>query len=223
MNVTIGGMFANQETVKLQVGSISGAQGPQGPTGPQGEQGERGPAGPQGIQGPKGETGAQGPQGEKGDTGADGKDGVSVTHAWNGTVLTVTSASGTSSADLKGEKGDTGASVEVDDTLSKAGAAADAKATGDALNALNEANAAQDERLTALEQESGIPSTSLRMLGWRIWIRRWTITASYAERTMFLAVSAQKRGSTKVTGRMKSTIPFLRRLRHAGMRLSRSL
>ena len=168
MNVTIGGMFANQETVKLQVGSISGAQGPQGPTGPQGEQGERGPtgpqgeqgergpAGPQGIQGPKGETGAQGPQGEKGDTGADGKDGVSVTHAWNGTVLTVTSASGTSSADLKGEKGDTGASVEVDDTLSKAGAAADAKATGDALNALNEANAAQDERLTALEQESGI-------------------------------------------------------------------
>lgn len=98
MNVTIGGMFANQETVKLQVGSISGAQGPQGPAGPQGE---RGPAGPQGIQGPKGET------------GADGKDGVSVTHAWNGTVLTVTSASGTSSADLKGEKGDAGAAAEL--------------------------------------------------------------------------------------------------------------
>lgn len=34
--------------------------------------------------------------------GADGEDGVSVTHSWNGTVLTVTSASGTSSADLKG-------------------------------------------------------------------------------------------------------------------------
>ena len=110
MNVTIGGMFANQETVKLQVGSISGAQGPQGPAGPQGE---RGPAGPQGIQGPKGETGVQGPQGEKGDTGADGKDGVSVTHAWNGTVLTVTSASGTSSADLKGEKGDAGEAAEL--------------------------------------------------------------------------------------------------------------
>ena len=35
-------------------------------------------------------------------------DGVSVTHQWNGTVLEVTSASGTTSADLKGEKGDQG-------------------------------------------------------------------------------------------------------------------
>ena len=35
-------------------------------------------------------------------------DGVSATHEWNGTVLTMTSASGTSSADLKGEKGDNG-------------------------------------------------------------------------------------------------------------------
>jgi hypothetical protein len=35
-----------------------------------------------------------------------GKDGVSATHSWNGTVLSITSASGTSSADLKGEKGD---------------------------------------------------------------------------------------------------------------------
>lgn len=31
-----------------------------------------------------------------------------ITHSWNGTILTVTSDSGTSSADLKGEKGDTG-------------------------------------------------------------------------------------------------------------------
>lgn len=35
-------------------------------------------------------------------------DGVSATHEWNGTVLTMASASGTSSADLKGEKGNTG-------------------------------------------------------------------------------------------------------------------
>ena len=34
-----------------------------------------------------------------------GKDGVSATHSWDGTVLTITSASGTSSADLKGEQG----------------------------------------------------------------------------------------------------------------------
>ena len=47
--------------------------------------------------------------GPKGDTGAAGKDGVSATHSWNGTTLTISSASGTSSADLKGPKGDTGA------------------------------------------------------------------------------------------------------------------
>ena len=33
--------------------------------------------------------------------GANGKDGVSATHSWNGPVLTVTSASGSSSVDLK--------------------------------------------------------------------------------------------------------------------------
>ena len=43
-----------------------------------------------------------------GGSGEPGKDGVSATREWNGTVLTVTSASGTSSADLKGEKGDPG-------------------------------------------------------------------------------------------------------------------
>lgn len=59
-----------------------------------------------GPQGPKGDTGPQGP---KGSDGANGADGVSVTHRWNGTVLEMTSASGTTSAYLKGEKGDTGA------------------------------------------------------------------------------------------------------------------
>lgn len=44
-------------------------------------------------------------RGPAGQDGKDGKDGVSVTHQWNGTVLEVTSASGTSSADLKGEQG----------------------------------------------------------------------------------------------------------------------
>ena len=47
-------------------------------------------------------------------SGEPGKDGVSATHSWNGTVLTITSASGTSSADLKGEKGDTGPSLQSD-------------------------------------------------------------------------------------------------------------
>lgn len=43
-----------------------------------------------------------GPQGEKGD------DGVSVTHEWDGTTLKITSASGTSSVDLRGPTGPIG-------------------------------------------------------------------------------------------------------------------
>lgn len=51
------------------------------------------------------ETAPPGPKGDKGDPGIDG---IPATHMWNGTTLTVTSASGTSSADLKGDKGDPG-------------------------------------------------------------------------------------------------------------------
>lgn len=61
-----------------------------------------------GEQGKQGEQGIQGPAGPQGEKGADGKNGISATHSWNGTVLTITSASGTSSSDLKGDKGDTG-------------------------------------------------------------------------------------------------------------------
>lgn len=84
---------------KVATDYYRGATGEQGPKGDKGATGETGPQGEQGIQGPAG------PQGEK---GADGKNGISATHSWNGTVLTITSASGTSSADLKGDKGDRG-------------------------------------------------------------------------------------------------------------------
>lgn len=47
--------------------------------------------------------------------GTNGTNGVSATHSWNGTILTITSASGSSSVDLKGEKGD---SVKGDDGVS---------------------------------------------------------------------------------------------------------
>lgn len=40
--------------------------------------------------------------------GKTGADGTSVTHSWNGTTLYVASASGTSSANLKGDRGDRG-------------------------------------------------------------------------------------------------------------------
>lgn len=99
-----------------------------GPVGPQGEQGPEGPAGPEGpkgadgtmsfedltpeqkasLKGDTGPEGPQGPQGEQGIQGIKGNDGVSATHSWNGTILTITSASGRTSADLKGERGSQG-------------------------------------------------------------------------------------------------------------------
>jgi len=109
--------FSSGETLTIKNGAKGakgdkGDPGVQGPQGEPGEKGETGAAGPKGDTGAKGEPGEQGPKGEKGETGATGEkgtNGVSATHVWNGTVLTVTSASGTTSSDLKGDKGDPGA------------------------------------------------------------------------------------------------------------------
>lgn len=60
----------------------------------------------------KGDPGKDGSDGKDGLDGPAGRDGVSATHTWNGTTLTVTSASGTSSADLKGERGEDGTDGE---------------------------------------------------------------------------------------------------------------
>ena len=98
-----------------------------------------------------------------------------ITHSWNGTVLTITSDSGTSSMDLKGDKGDDGvrgpqgpagdttegSKVELDTTLAEEGKAADAKAVGDAIAAVNDTI----DNLTAadvgaLPADTIIPSTS---------------------------------------------------------------
>ena len=50
----------------------------------------------------------RGPAGRDGKDGKDGKDGVSVSHTWNGTSLSITSASGTSEVDLRGPIGPAG-------------------------------------------------------------------------------------------------------------------
>lgn len=84
-----------------------------GPRGPKGDTGAMGSQGPAGANGAKGETGATGPQGPEGPAG---QNGVSVTHSWSGTTLSITSASGTSSVDLKGPKGETGATGPKGDT-----------------------------------------------------------------------------------------------------------
>lgn len=57
----------------------------------------------------KGERGLKGDNGTDGINGKDGANGISCTHQWNGTTLTITSASGTSSANLKGDAGSPGA------------------------------------------------------------------------------------------------------------------
>lgn len=89
--IRIGGVKAASETGSIRAPSVGGSSAMRSGTAM-----ERGATGPQGPQGPKGDTGATGPA---------GADGISVTHRWNGTVLEVTSASGTSSADLKGDPG----------------------------------------------------------------------------------------------------------------------
>lgn len=53
-------------------------------------------------------NGKDGEDGKDGGDGTPGADGVSATHSWNGTILIISSASGTSSADLKGEPGEPG-------------------------------------------------------------------------------------------------------------------
>ena len=80
--------------------------------GEQGPQGPIGPVGPQGEQGPQGPTGATGATGPQGETGPQGKQGP------------------------QGPKGETGPAVALDTTLTHEGEAADAKATGDAINAV---------------------------------------------------------------------------------------
>lgn len=112
----------------------TGARGPQGnagPQGPKGEKGDVGPTGPTGAtgpQGPKGETGPQGPKGDKGDTGPQGPVGA------------------TGPQGPKGETGPAGKETKVDSTLKVSGAAADAKATGDALAGKASASHTHDDR-----------------------------------------------------------------------------
>ena len=99
-----------------------------------GEDGAQGPAGPQG------ETGPEGPQGTAGANGVGAS--ASVTAITGGHRVTIVSASGTVSFDvMDGKDGAAGegANVELDTTLTQSGKAADAKATGEALNELKEA------------------------------------------------------------------------------------
>ena len=129
----VGSMEVKLESFRGPKGD-RGETGPIGPQGPKGEKGDKGDRGGKGDTGPQGETGAKGDaftfgdftleqleslRGPKGDTGATGAQGEKGD---------------------KGDKGDTGAKGEpgkdavIDATLTQEGAAADAKATGEAIN-----------------------------------------------------------------------------------------
>lgn len=98
---------ANEIQRRLDEGDFVGPQGPKGDTG------EPGPIGPQGSKGEKGEKGDKGEQGNtgpQGETGAVGPQGP------------------------QGAKGEPGKDAVIDATLTKEGEAADAKATGEAIN-----------------------------------------------------------------------------------------
>ena len=103
-----GDAFTYEDFTQEQLNALKG------PAGEPGVKGDKGDAftyadftqeqlealrGPQGIQGVPGETGPAGQPGQN------GKDGVSITHTWNGTSLSITSASGTSEMDLRGPAG----------------------------------------------------------------------------------------------------------------------
>ena len=76
--------------------------------GPQGEPGQKGDKGDAFTYADFTQAQLEALKGQQGEPGRDGKDGVSITHTWNGTSLSITSASGTSQVDLKGQKGDQG-------------------------------------------------------------------------------------------------------------------
>lgn len=91
-----------------------------------------------------------GTDGTNGTNGTNGSDGfsptVTVTNITNGHRVSITDATGTKTFDVMNGSGsgDGGSSINVDDTLTISGDAADAKATGDKINDL-------DSRVTDIE------------------------------------------------------------------------
>ena len=130
-----------------------------GPAGPQGEKGDTGARGPQGETGPTGATGAQGPKGDTGDTGPAGADGANGKSAYTYAV----------EAGYNGNETEFAAKLAaeiptVDSTLTKAGQAADAKATGDAIRSLSEEIVTTSESKVAAHNTGADTHSDIRLL-----------------------------------------------------------
>ena len=156
--------------------SLKGERGEPGEAGANGKDGIDGKNGVDGKDGSNGQDGVNGKDGEtpyikdgnwwigetdtgvkaQGDDGIIGKDGISATHQWNGTTLTITSASGTSSADLKGEKGEQGAPGEKGEPGEKG---ADGTMTFDDLTPEQKASLKGDDGQDGKDGQDGTSAT----------------------------------------------------------------
>ena len=103
-------------------------------------------------------------KGDRGDTGAKGADGVSptatVTQTDDGAEVTVTDASGTTTATIRngtnGKDGAPGKDAVVDATLTQDGQAADAKVTGEKIGQLKEDVTKLKEDTAALKKRQNV-------------------------------------------------------------------
>lgn len=118
-------LFTLTDGTVLNLGSVKGPAGAAGPQGPQGPAGQPGPTGPAGATGPKGDTGIGIAVISR--TSGNGSPGTTDTY-----TITMTDGTTYTFAVYNGKDGTGG--VTIDNTLSQAGAAADAKAVGNALN-----------------------------------------------------------------------------------------
>ena len=152
--------------------------------------------------------------------GKDGKDGISVKHRWEGTKLYITSANGTSSADLKGEKGDTGKGFRISKTYKSIAEMQDGHATDgvplygfvliDAENGVNDEDNAKlyvkgekgYEYLTDLSGAQGIQGVGIQSIEKTASngvVDTYTITYTDGNKTTFTVINGTDGETPKIT------------------------
>lgn len=116
-----------------------------------------------------------------GKDGAKGADGVSATHSWNGTTLTVTSASGTSSANLKGEKGSdaTVTASNIADALGYTPLKASGWGAGKNLGTDESGNVIEKEDIFSKDISAWSPVEYMNGIAWTELGYYWTVNGTH--------------------------------------------